>query len=43
MVDFGRKLKELRIQAGLSQKQLAERVTKALLLIISSQIGSNSF
>lgn len=33
MVDFGRKLKELRIQAGLSQKQLAERVkvTKSVI------------
>lgn len=26
MVDFGAKLKELRLQAGLTQKQLAERV-----------------
>lgn len=33
MVDFGRKLKELRIQAGLSQKQLAEqvKVTKSVI------------
>ena len=33
MVDFGRKLKELRIQAGLSQKQLTERVkvTKSVI------------
>ena len=33
MVDFGRKLKELRIQVGLSQKQLAERVkvTKSVI------------
>ncbi len=33
MVDFGRKLKELRIQEGLSQKQLAERVkvTKSVI------------
>ena len=33
MVDFGRKLKELRIQAGLTQKQLAERVkvTKSVI------------
>ena len=33
MVDFGRKLKELRIQAGLTQKQLAGRVkvTKSVI------------
>mgnify|MGYP004603677485 FL=1 len=33
MVDFGRKLKELRIQAGLSQKQLTEqvKVTKSVI------------
>ena len=33
MVDFARKLKELRIQAGLSQKQLAEqvKVTKSVI------------
>lgn len=33
MVDFGRKLKELRIQARLTQKQLAERVkvTKSVI------------
>ena len=33
MVDFGRKLKELRIQAGLRQKQLTERVkvTKSVI------------
>lgn len=33
MVDFGRKLKELRIQESLSQKQLAERVkvTKSVI------------
>lgn len=33
MVDFGNKLKELRLQAGLTQKQLAERikVTKSVI------------
>lgn len=33
MVNFGEKLKELRIQAGLTQKQLAERinVTKSVI------------
>ncbi len=33
MVDFGNKLKELRLQAGLTQKQLAEqiKVTKSVI------------
>lgn len=33
MVDFGNKLKQLRLQAGLTQKQLAERVkvTKSVI------------
>ena len=33
MVDFGKKLKELRLQAGLTQKQLADRigVTKSVV------------
>lgn len=33
MVDFGNRLKELRLQAGLTQKQLAERigVTKSVI------------
>jgi len=33
MVDFGKKLKELRLQAGLTQKELAERigVTKSVV------------
>lgn len=33
IVDFGNKLKELRLQAGLTQKQLAERVgvTKSVI------------
>lgn len=39
MVDFGNKLKKLRLQAGLTQKQLAEKiqVTKSVILYYELQ------